>query len=216
MNLRFNPAVRHAAELLREGRLGLPLWGRFLSSSYLPDWRAGQDYRTGYAADPLTGGVIFDVVHEFDLANYLLGPGKTQVACAGRTGQLDMASEDWADIVLAHDNNVRSSLHLDYVTRPRRRQAEIAGSEGLLEIDVAQRQLRLFDVEDSVVLKRGWKPDPAQDYRNAMAQFLRCMDGREAPACNGREALAVLRQVLQARRLSGLPEAEAKSVVNAS
>ncbi|MFQ9650164.1 MAG: Gfo/Idh/MocA family oxidoreductase [Enterocloster sp.] len=47
---------------------------RCISSSYLPEWRAGTDYRQTYSAKKgLGGGVSIDLIHEWDYINYLIG-----------------------------------------------------------------------------------------------------------------------------------------------
>lgn len=206
-NLRFNPAIVCAKAMLAEDALGTPYWGRFLCGSYLPNWRQDADYRKGYAADPKTGGVIFDIIHEFDLATHLLGPATTVAAEARNTGQLEIESEDCADIVLKHESGVHSNIHIDYITRPSRRRAEIAASEGLLEIDVAGRSLKLFDHDNNVSFERTWQSTPNDEYIAEMKQFLACIENGEKPCCDGKEALKVLQQVLTARKMCGLPSA---------
>lgn len=205
LNLRFNPAVALARSLLRQGSLGRPLWARFLASSYLPSWRPQQDYRQNYAANPVSGGVLFDLVHEFDLANFLLGPAETAFATARTTGELELNSEDCADVILRHDGGVVSNLHLDYVTRPPRRTIDVACSQGLLKIDVRNRSITLWDVDDRVVREEAWSQGAAEEYRDEMKQFIDCVNGDGEPLCGGTEALQVLRQVIAARALSGRP-----------
>ncbi len=207
LNQRFNPAIREARALIAAGRLGTVLWGRFLSALYLPDWRPRQDHRTGYAADPATGGVIFDAVHEFDLAHYLLGRARTLAATARSSGSVGVPSDDIADIVLGHPGGIVSSLHLDYVTRPPRRTIDIAGTAGLLSVDVLARRLILHDGDGKTVLERAYDTTYDDDYRDEMVAFLDCVEGDGVPACDGREALAVLHQVIAARYLAGLPGA---------
>jgi predicted dehydrogenase len=207
LNQRFNPVIEAARSLISEGVLGQTLWARFLCGSYLPDWRPGDDYRTGYAADPRTGGVLFDVIHEFDIANYLLGTAQTINACARNTGLLEISAEDCADVVLEHDSGVRSVLHLDYVTRPQRRRAEIAGSDGLLELDLSGRRLRVHNQDGALSHEQSWPSSIDEDYLAEMEQFIRCISHHETPRCDGNEALRVLRQVLAARQMSGLPTA---------
>lgn len=207
LNLRFHPAVVEAHRMISADEFGKPLWARLLCSSYLPDWRPGQDYRANYAADSKTGGVLFDIVHEFDLAHHLLGPARTVAAAARRSGLLDMASEDLADVLLRHGSGVISSLHLDYVTRPSRRITEIAGERGLLWIDIPARRLTLIGPEGEVLREETYVTTIDDDYRNEMAAFLACLAGKAKPPCDGREALAVLREVVAARALAGLPAA---------
>jgi predicted dehydrogenase len=205
LNQRFNPAVRRAKALLDGAAIGTVLWARLLCASYLPDWRPDQDYRLGYAADPRTGGVLFDIIHEFDLANHLLGPGETVAAVARNTGTLELAADDCADVVLRHAGGVQSNLHLDYVTRPPRRAIEIAGTGGLMQIDVLGRRLSLVDTDGGAVEDHAWETSVAEDYRAEMDCFIDCVHGTATPPCDGREALSVLRQVLAARAMSGLP-----------
>jgi len=205
LNQRFNPSVAAARRIIGEGGIGKPLWGRFTCASYLPDWRPDQDYRRGYAADPRTGGVIFDIVHEFDIANFLLGPAHTVTAAAQSSGWLELEAEDCADIVLRHDNGSQSSLHLDYLTRPSRRTAEVAGTDGFLVADVRGRAIEVRDAGDAVVFERDFDSTAEQEYQAEMAQFIACIEGKETPMCDGREALSVLHQVLQAREMCGLP-----------
>ena len=213
LNQRYNPAIREARALIAAGRLGTVLWGRFLAALYLPDWRLSQDHRKGYAADRTTGGVIFDAVHEFDLAHHLLGEARTLTATARSSGSLGVPSDDIADIVLGHPGGVVSSLHLDYVTRPPRRIIDIAGTAGLLNIDILARRLVLHDGDGKTVLERTYDTTYDDDYRDEMAAFLNCIEGREKPACDGREALSVLHQVVAARFLAGLPGAEARDTI---
>lgn len=207
LNMRFNPVVRQARRIIAAGGIGRLLWGRLICASYLPAWRPWQDYRTGYTADAGTGGVLFDIIHEFDLAWHLLGPARTVAALARRSGLLDMPSEDMADIVLDHADGARSTIHLDYVTRPDRRATEIAGTEGLLELDLLGRRLRHFGADGRVLFDAVLPGSDDEDYVDEMRAFLDAIDRGTAPVCDGREALAVLDQVIAARRLANLPDA---------
>lgn len=203
--LRFHPAVLAARDMLRQGAVGTPIWARFQMSDYLPNWRPHQDHRAGYAADPRTGGVLFDLVHEFDIANFLLGPAETAAAAARSSGLLEIAAEDCADVVLRHADGVLSSMHFDYLTRPRRRTTEIAGSDGIIRLDLDARRLNVVGPDGDTTEDRVFPGDYPDDFLRQMASFLACADGDEAPPCTGDEALAVLTQVLDARRLAGLP-----------
>jgi predicted dehydrogenase len=206
-NLRFNPAVQAAKAMLEDDAIGEPYWARFVCASYLPTWRPQQDHRQGYTTDPLTGGVIFDLTHEFDLANYLLGPAKTVAAVARNTDSLGIAAEDTAEIVLRHERGLHSSMHLDYVSRPPRREFEITGNKGALRVDVRGRAARLLDIDGCVRREDGWESTADQEYRAEMRHFLRCVRRAEEPVCSGHDGLAVLRQVVSARALSELPTA---------
>jgi len=206
-NLRFHPCVEAAREILAAGRLGELLWARLLAASYLPDWRPHQDYRRGFAADPATGGALFDFIHEFDLAAHLLGPFETAAAVARRTGTLDIASEDCVDAILRHASDVCSAVHVDYATRPARRITEIVGTDGTLTLDLVNRQLTLVDADGAEIAHHDYGGAFSEDYVREMEAFLECVNGQAEPRCDAKEALSILTQVVAARALAGLPAA---------
>jgi predicted dehydrogenase len=205
LNLRHHPAVIDAHRLLREGHLGRVLWARLEMADYLPQWRPGTDFRQGYANDPRTGGVIFDIVHEFDLAAHLLGLPEVKAAFAVNTGTLGLASEDLAEMVLAHPQQAVSSVHVDFVSRPRRRHTLIVGTEAVMHLELDARRLRLIRGDGVTLTDQTFPGTYADDYIDEMRAFLACCRGEASPACDGREALAVLDRLISARRFAGLP-----------
>lgn len=204
-NLRLHPVVEAARRWLAEHRIGKPLWGRFQVSLYLPSFRPWQDHKQGYAADPRTGGVIFDNLHEIDLAHNLLGSFRVVACQAVSTGSLDIAADDCADILLRHGSGAVSSLHLDLVTRPRLRRTEIAGTTGRMDLNLDSRKIKLFASDGSIAEEIAFPGSYADDYVEEMAMFLRCLDGRAQPPCPPQAALDVLEGAVAARRAAGLP-----------
>ncbi|MBR9972874.1 Gfo/Idh/MocA family protein [Magnetospirillum sulfuroxidans] len=206
MMLRLHPAVIRARAILASGALGTPLWGRFLAALYLPEWRPGQDWTQGYANDPRTGGALFDYIHEVDLATHLLGPAQALACVAGHSGTIGLTAEDSADVILGHAGIIHSNIHVDYVTRPRRRFGEIAGTAGLLRLDLDNRRVEWHDTSGRIIEDTQYPGSYADDYLAEMAAFIAAI-GPHAPSppCTGREALAVLECLISARTLAGLP-----------
>ena len=106
---------------------------RSISSSYLPDWRPGKDYRETYSAHKdMGGGVSIDLIHEWDYLTYLFGwPQKIQ-SFIGRKSDLVIDSDDYA-IYIAEYENMMVELHLDYFGRK------------------TIREIQLFTKEDTIV-----------------------------------------------------------------
>jgi predicted dehydrogenase len=204
-NLRYHPVVAEAKRVLDSGRLGKPLWARFVASSYLPDWRPGADYRRGYTADARTGGVLFDDIHEFDLANYLLGPADVAACVARNTGELEIDAEDSADVILRHASGVQSALHVDYASLLRQRSSEINCQRGALRLELIARELREV-APDGTVGVATMPGSVSDDYIAEMQDFIDCAATRRRPRCTGQEALEILRQVIDARAAAGLPQ----------
>ena len=85
MNLRFHPGPSTVRELIAGGAIGRPLTAHVAFGSFLPSWRPGTDYRTGYSARAeLGGGVLLDAIHELDYLTWVLGPGGRR-RCAPRS-----------------------------------------------------------------------------------------------------------------------------------
>lgn len=199
-NLRFHPVVEAAKKIIDDGALGELKSANFVCSSYLPDWRPGQDHRQNYTADAATGGVLFDISHEFDLAYYLLGAAEVVKAKAENSGILGIAAEDSADVVLGHMCGARSELHLDYKSKQARRDFEIAGSKGRIKADILNRRLVRVD-------EQTFGGETADMYEFEMTDFLNAIENNVPTRTDGNQGLDVLRLVLEARRLSGLPGA---------
>lgn len=98
---------------------------RAISSSYLPDWRPGQDYRKCYSAHrDLGGGVAIDLIHEWDyLTNFWGIPGSCHSIC-DKISNLEIDSDDIA-IYIAKAGRTTIELHLDYFGRKTIRTLEL-------------------------------------------------------------------------------------------
>lgn len=90
---------------------------RCISSSYLPEWRPGIDYRNTYSAHrELGGGVSIDLIHEWDYIQYLFGKPEKILYLAGKKSNLEIDCEDYAYYLADYDDKV-VELHLDYFGR---------------------------------------------------------------------------------------------------
>ena len=98
---------------------------RAISSSYLPDWRPGTDYRTTYSAHKeLGGGVAIDLIHEWDYLTYLFGTPKKVHSIIKKVSDLEIDTEDIAIYIGEYGDKV-VELHLDYLGRSSIRKLEL-------------------------------------------------------------------------------------------
>ncbi len=94
---------------------------RAVCSSYLPDWRAGIDYRNIYSANKdQGGGVELDLIHEWDYIRYLFGDPKRVYHISGKFSGLEIDSNDLAVYIAEYDSMV-TEIHLDYFGRQAER-----------------------------------------------------------------------------------------------
>lgn len=204
-NLRYHPAVTAARDILVAHGIGRVLAASAIGVSPLVDWRPGSDHRANYAADPLSGGVIFDWVHEIDMLAWLLGPISAAGAVAENSGTLGIQAEETAGLLLRHKGGAVSSLMLSYLGRPARRGTEIFGEAGRLEIDIPARHLRHWDAHGAMCRDESFGGRHADDYVSELEAFCSAIGGGEPPRCMAGEATEILQQVLRLRQQAGLP-----------
>lgn len=118
---------------------------RSISSSYLPDWRPGQDYRETYSAKKeLGGGVSIDLIHEWDYLTQLFGwPQKVQ-AMIGKKSNLEIDSDDYA-IYIADFGGIIGELHLDYFGRHTIREIELFTKDDTILCDIVRNRVTFLN-----------------------------------------------------------------------
>jgi predicted dehydrogenase len=203
-NMRFHPGPATMKRLLADGAIGRPLAARLQTSSYLPDWRPGGDYRASYSADPACGGAILDCIHEIDLALWYFGGGRLEAAAVRPASSIGLDVDGLAELLIAHDSGVVSSVHLSFVQRDYRRLCQIAGDEGTLYWDFAEPVVRIARgrTTEAVSLSAEWSINHM--YVDELAHFLAAAAGARETMCpivSGQAALAI---ALAARRTAAV------------
>lgn len=118
-NLRFHPVVVELDARIKGRRL---VFAEIRCGSYLPDWRADRDYRTTASAKKASGGgVLRDLSHELDFANWLFGPWKRLAALGGRFGPLEIETEDVFTLLVETDACRVVTISLNYFERREER-----------------------------------------------------------------------------------------------
>lgn len=114
---------------------------RSISSSYLPDWRSGQDYRETYSAHKnMGGGVSIDLIHEWDYLTYLFGWPSQVKSLIGKKSKLEIDSDDYA-LYIAEYANMIVELHLDYFGRKTIREIELFTKDDTILGDIANNKV---------------------------------------------------------------------------
>ncbi len=136
--LRYNAVIQYIKKnILPEDVVSV----RSISSSYLPDWRPGQDYRITYSAHKdLGGGVDIDLVHEWDYLTYLFGMPNKVESIIGKKSNLEIDSNDYA-IYIAECKDKVMELHLDYFGRKTIREVQLFTKEETIVGDLSNNQI---------------------------------------------------------------------------
>lgn len=138
-NLRFHPVLERLRQELTGARVATVLAH---AGQHLTTWRPGSDHRRSYSADPAAGGgVLRDLSHELDYLQWLFGPWQSVAAHGGRTGALDVASDDAWGVLLEFERCPLVSLQLDYLDRIGQRRIVVTTDEHTLVADVVAGRL---------------------------------------------------------------------------
>src|SRR5262249_23329488 len=155
-----------------------------VAGQYLPDWRPGRDWRSGYSADlGRGGGALRDLSHELDLALWLCGPWQRVAALGGRSGLLPIESDDHWAVLLAFASGATANLRLDYLNGPGRRSLLAEHAGGTLVADFGAKTLSENGAIDRI--------EAAHDdsYRRQLQAML---SGETAGLCDAAQGLAVV------------------------
>ena len=141
-DLHFDKGLQKVKQLLEEDAIGKVVSVNAQVGQYLPGWRPQQDYRIGMSAKKETGGgVMLDLVHEFDYLQWLLGT-PLLVACQyANTGTLEIETEDVCEVLVRFKNGAVGTIHLDYLQRELVRNCMITGSTGTIWWNLADRKV---------------------------------------------------------------------------
>ena len=142
--LRFDPLIRRVATVLEEDTIGSVVAFAARAGSYLPEWRPGEDYRDSYSASAaLGGGVSLDLIHEFDLLHWLVGPYAVCGSATAAAPHLAIETEAVAAATLRADSGAVGQVLVDYCRRRPIRQLELTGTEGSITADLIGGRIRV-------------------------------------------------------------------------
>jgi predicted dehydrogenase len=177
-NLRYLPVLRSFAARLREPDAGRLVRASLEVGQYLPQWRPARSVSATYSADAAQGGgVVFDLVHEIDMARVLLGELRVRSAAGGHLSSLPIAADDVHVALLLHASGAPVTVSLDYVSRRAVRRYEAVTEGGTLSCDILARRMRWAGPqgdEDLEVPADAF--DVAATYRLQMQDWLAAMD----------------------------------------
>lgn len=115
---------------------------RSICSSYLPEWRAGQDYRDTYSAHKdQGGGVSIDLIHELDYIFYIFGEPEEVFNLKGKFSNLEIDSDDLS-LYVAKYTDKAVELHLDYFGRKTIREIQMFTDEDTIVGDIVNSEIR--------------------------------------------------------------------------
>lgn len=166
-NLMFHPLIKKLIDFYNNNDLGEVVNFQCQVGQWLPDWHPYEDYKQAYYANKsLGGGVILTLIHEIQLAIELCGMPISVYGEITNYDKLEL-NEDvdvCADLMIRHQTNVVSQVHLDYIQRPSHRSGLVTFENGWASYDFNSMELKVQLKGESV--KVLWS-DKKYDFNNA-------------------------------------------------
>ena len=162
---------------------------RVISSSYLPDWRLGIDYRDTYSAHKeMGGGVSIDLIHEWDYINYLIGFPVSVESLIRKKSNLEIDTDDIAVYVAEYPDKL-VEIHLDYFGRKSIRRIEMFTEDDTIVADLIEQKIQWLRSEKVLDLSE----DRDSYQKKELQHFLDIVEGRVDSDNDIEEACKVLR-----------------------
>lgn len=169
--LRHKAIIKSIKEMVSTGEKVIS--ARIISTSYLPSWREGVDYRTLYSAKrEMGGGVTRDLIHEWDYARYLFGDPNKVIHLAAHTSDLEISSDD-ISVYIASYPDMLLEIHLDYFGQKTERLLQIFTSRKRIDADLINNVICEYKNNKLVNRQEFFAEDL---YVNEMEYFLDCLE----------------------------------------
>lgn len=187
--LRYLPSAQKVRQMLQEGVIGT-LYNAFIEiGQYLPDWRPTKDYReTVSAKAELGGGVLLELSHELDYAQWILGSLIPRHVILRASEELGLEVEDNADLLMTTMKGAVVNIHLDFLQRKAHRKCRFIGSEGCIEWDLIQNEVVLITARDRQVIYSAPEWDKNKMYLEMVTDFIRKINGQPNQSITLQEA----------------------------
>jgi predicted dehydrogenase len=201
-DLHFDPGLNKVKQLIQDKVIGNILSANAFVGQYLPDWRPYEDHRKGMSGSiEKGGGVLLDLIHEFDYIRWLLGTPIQIASIIQHNPCLEIETEDLADVLIKFENNCTATIHLDYHQKKLVRNCIITGTNGTIKWDLFLNQVDWIDKykeEQSFSYKNFERNDR---YISILKAFMNENEFEER-LVNLNDALISLKMVLAAKKSS--------------
>jgi len=142
-NLRFNPIINFLKKKIKSRKI----WNvNIFCGSYLPNWRSNIDYtKSSSAKKYLGGGVLSDLSHELDYAQWLFGKIKIEHCKSKKLSNLNIETDDFLNLIGKTKKVSSIQITLNYFTRQSTRQILIDGKNINLQADLIKKNVVCYD-----------------------------------------------------------------------
>jgi predicted dehydrogenase len=193
--MRHNPMIKYLKKLMEEMNQNI-FYSQTKSSSFLPKWRSGVDYRKVYSSkSEQGGGVLLDLSHEFDYNQYLFGKIKSITGVYGKISNLEIDSEDFCDVFLKFESDIFSTIHLDYFSNIDKRLIRILTFKGEILADLINKEI-IIDSNQGIKKKK-FNFEINDIFEEQLKYFLDGVENQSKEIDNLKETKELIEKILE-------------------
>lgn len=183
--LRFHPMLQEIKKIIR-GKTVHSLSLRV--GQHLSGWRTNRPWKESYSAlREQGGGVLRDLSHEIDYAQWLLGDIAKVAGMIKKTSELGIDAEDIVSFFGVFKNETMLTVEMNYLDRIPTRQIQLLGQDFHLKGDMITGELEYKDDQTS------WKKSLQADRDMVFDKMYDELLGHPKDLCKSEEALKVLK-----------------------
>jgi predicted dehydrogenase len=150
--LRFDPIAIRLREMTETGRC---VTAEFYVGQHLDHWRPGRGARDSYSGHvAMGGGVLRDLSHELDLAQFLFGRCQRAAALGGRLSEVTSDSDDAWGIVAQFEHCPIVTFQLNYLDPTKRRRIVVVAEGSSICADFVARSVTSNGTSVSLPIER--------------------------------------------------------------
>lgn len=198
---RFHPHLMAIKKWVDTGKLGKVIYVSARWAEFLPDWHPWEDYRKGYSAlRKLGGGVILTLIHCLDYMYWIMGGVSEALSVKGKLTNLNVDTEDIAEIVVKFKNRAIGHVHLDYFQKPRVHDMLLVTEKERVYWNCHNNTMVLEDRKGrkrSIRVPRGFERNTM--FINELKHFLECVKKRRQTLIPLTQGIDVLKIALKAK-----------------
>ncbi len=200
--LRHHPGYKKMVEIINSGKVGQPLNLQGHVGQFLPTWRPEVDYRKSYSAKKdAGGGVILDLCHELDIAVSIMDQVESINCYCDHYSDLEIDTEDIADITMKHKYNRVSHIHLNYLEPKYKWVTRVMGTSGSIVWDYGRGFVEITNTDGSA---ERWEDPSGFDrdelFRAQMIQWLSVLAGEAEPEVDLENGINITHLCIEAKR----------------
>ncbi|MBM3251616.1 MAG: Gfo/Idh/MocA family oxidoreductase [Candidatus Omnitrophica bacterium] len=201
--LRFSEPLQIIKKIIEQGRIGRVLSIKATVGQNLLNWRTDKRYQDSVSAQKkLGGGVLFELSHELDYVGWLNGVISEIYAQTTKVSDLEIDTEDIAEICLKFRNGAIGNIHLDMIDHAANRSCRIVGTKGTLFWETEKGNRVCFysaRLKKWIELRKSSKLDINKMYKTEIKHFFDCIKTNKKPLISLEEAKRVIEIILAAK-----------------